>query len=244
MTSGFLKVERRGALHLATLDRPDKANALSDELVEDLIAAVRAAEAEGAAVLAFRGEGRNLSAGFDFTGIDAMTDAMLLKRFVRMETLLQAIDASPCLTVALAHGRNFGAAVDLFAACKWRIATADAAFRMPGLAFGIVLGTRRFANLVGRDHARAILERLEVFDAARAKEIGFVQRIEPQERWEAVLEEAMAVAGKLPAEHRATLYRTLDPGQRDADMAALARSAAEPGLKARIEAFLGSQKKG
>lgn len=243
MTSGFLKVERRGALRVVTLDRTDKANALSDELVEALIAAVREAEAQDAQVIAFRGAGRNFSAGFDFSGIEEMSDAMLLKRFVRMETLLQAIDASPCLTVGLAHGRNFGAAVDLFAACKWRIATGDAAFRMPGLAFGIVLGTRRFANLVGRDNARAILERLEVFDAARAKEIGFVQRIEPQERWDAVLDEALAVAGKLSPEHRATLYRTLDAGQRDADMASLARSAAEPGLQSRIKEYLANQKR-
>lgn len=238
-----VKVEHRDSLHVVTLDRADKANALSDEIVEALIEAVAEAERAGVHVVAFRGEGRNFSAGFDFTGIDEMTDAMLLKRFVRMETLLQAIDASPCLTVGLVHGRNFGAAVDLFAACKWRIAAADAAFRMPGLAFGIVLGTRRFANLVGRDHARAILERLEVFDAVRAKEIGFVQRVEAQEQWGVVLDEAVAVASRLPAEHRATLYRTLDANQRDADMAAIARSASAPGLQARIKEFLANQKR-
>ncbi|MCR2153265.1 hypothetical protein NSX49_23710, partial [Salmonella enterica] len=75
--------------------------------------------------------------------LDAQSEGDLLLRFVRIETLLQRVAASPCLTVGLAHGRNFGAGVDLFGACKWRVSAPDASFRMPGLKFGLVLGTRR-----------------------------------------------------------------------------------------------------
>ena len=143
-----LRVERRGALHLLTLARPDKMNALSAGLVEALIAAVDQAQAEQARAIVFQGEGRNFSAGFDFGDWESHSEGDLLLRFVRIEMLLQRVAATPCLTVALAHGRNFGAGVDLFGACKWRLATPDASFRMPGLKFGLVLGTRRFAALV------------------------------------------------------------------------------------------------
>ena len=144
-----LRVERRGALHLLTLARPDKMNALSAGLVEALIAAVDRAQAEQARAIVFQGEGRNFSAGFDFGDWESQSEGDLLLRFVRIEMLLQRVAATPCLTVALAHGRNFGAGVDLFGACKWRLAAPEASFRMPGLKFGLVLGTRRFAALVG-----------------------------------------------------------------------------------------------
>ncbi len=144
-----LRIERDGPLWTLVLDRADKANALSEDLVEALLAALSDAERAAAAVVVLRGEGRNFSAGFDFGGYEDASEGDLLRRFVRIEQLLQALARSPCLTVGLAHGRNFGAGVDLFAACRWRVATAEATFRMPGLAFGVVLGTRRFAALVG-----------------------------------------------------------------------------------------------
>ena len=70
---------------------------------------VQRAPAEGAKVLVFRGEGKTFSAGFDFSDVEQQTEGDLLLRFVRVELLLQAVASSPCLTVALAHGRTFGA---------------------------------------------------------------------------------------------------------------------------------------
>jgi enoyl-CoA hydratase/carnithine racemase len=210
-------------------------------MVEGMIAALAGAEAARAPVVAFQGEGRNLSAGFDFGGYEHESEGDLLLRFVRIETLLQSIARSPCLTVAFAHGRNFGAGVDLFAACRWRVAAPGAAFRMPGLGFGLVLGTRRFAAIVGRDRARAILEGLATFDAERARETGFVTRIAAADEWPAIRGEALATARLLPAPGREALYRTLEGGTADADLADLVRSAAAPGIKERIRAYLAAQ---
>lgn len=235
-----LQVERGAACWTIALDRGDKANALSAELVEALIASVAEAHAAAVPVLAFRGNGRNLSAGFDFAGYEGEAEDELARRFVRIETLLQAIAHSPCVTVGFAHGRNFGAGVDLLAACRWRIAAPGATFRMPGLAFGLVLGTRRFAAIVGREAAREILESLATFDAERAKQIGFVRRIAAADEWPAVIDEALAAASAIPAASRAALYRVLDPGTAEADMADVVRSATMPGLKERIRAFRGA----
>jgi len=237
-----LAIEHHAGRVTLVLDRPEKANALSAELVEALIDGVAEAHTSGAAVLAFRGNGRTLSAGFDFSGYESQTEGDLLRRFVRIETLLQAVANSPCLTIAFAHGRNFGAGVDLFAACRWRIATPDAVFRMPGLGFGLVLGTRRFAAIVGVEPAREVLEGLATFDAARAAQMGFVRRVADASSWDAILEEAVATARKIAPESRASLYRVLAPTHDDADMAELVRSASVPGLKDRIREYLAASR--
>jgi enoyl-CoA hydratase/carnithine racemase len=235
--SGVL-VEREGDRWTFVLDRATKANALSPQLVETLIDGVAQAHAAGASVLAFRGNGRNFSAGFDFTGYESQSEGDLLMRFVRIETLLQSIANSPCLTVGFAHGRNFGAGVDLFAACRWRVAAPDATFRMPGLGFGLVLGTRRFASIVGADSARSILEGLGTFDATSARDMKFVTRIVDTTRWSEALASAQRTADSLAPEARARLYRTLHASTDDADMADLVRSASVPGLKERIARYL------
>src|SRR3954465_14604754 len=86
--------------------------------------------------------------------------------------LLHIVATSSCGTLALAHGRNFGAGVDLFGVCRRRYCTSATTFRMPGLEFGVVLGTRRFARLVGRKATTSILETTRTFGAEEARTIG------------------------------------------------------------------------
>jgi enoyl-CoA hydratase len=236
-----IMIERNGACWMVTLDRPQAANALSADLIEKLIEVVAEAEQAGAAVLAFKGQGRNFSAGFDFGGIDTATDAELLHRFVRIELLLQAVANSPCLTVALAHGPTYGAGADLFAVCRWRIADPGARFRMPGLAFGIVLGTRRLAALVGRERARELLGALRAFDASEALAMGFATRLVETAGWPRTLEEALGIHAQLPAASRAALRSVLASDLDDRSLADLVRSAAVPGLRGRMVAYREAQ---
>lgn len=236
--SNEVLITRDGDCWTFTLNRPEKMNALNADIVEALLAGINEAHANHASVLVFRGAGRNFSAGFDFGGFEEQSEGDLLLRFVRIETLLQAIDQSPCLTVALAHGKNFGAGVDLFASCKVRASTPEAFFRMPGLKFGLVLGTRRFGALVGTQTARSILEEARGFNAQEAKEIGFVTQTAEEAVWQDVVAEATTRAGQLDPSTRAQLYRVLgNEAGYDSDLAALVRSAAAPGLKERIRAY-------
>jgi enoyl-CoA hydratase/carnithine racemase len=231
-------VRREDTVCHIVLDRPEKMNALSAEMVEALIAAVDQAHRDGVQVIALEGEGRNFSAGFDFSDVRTQSEGDLLLRFVRIEILLQTLRESPCLTLALAHGRNFGAGVDLFAACRMRYADGDASFRMPGLKFGLVLGTRHFAALVGTEQARTLLETAATFDATHAGRIGFVHGVCPRTEWPALRTQAVTRAQALPPASRAALYDTLAGRGADEDLARLVRSAAAPGLKQRIEAYL------
>ena len=235
-----LVAERAGTTLTLTLNRPEKMNAFSAPLVEAMLAAVYAAYSDGTRLLVFRGAGKNLSAGFDMGGYDAQSEGDLVLRFIRIEQLLQAVRHAPFDTLALAHGRNFGAGVDLIGCCARRVAAADATFRMPGLKFGLVLGSRVFAERVGAERARRVLQDSQTFDASEGEAWGFVTEIAGAADWPAVIGRAEASVAGLSAEAAARLFRVMSPeDHRDADLAELVRSAAQPGIKSRIAAYLG-----
>ena len=233
-----LKAELSEGVLTLTLDRAQKMNALSAGLVDALLDEVDGAAARGVRLLVLRGAGKNFSAGFDMGGHEAQSEGDLLLRFVRIEQLLQAVRHAPFDTLALAHGRNFGAGVDLVAACAHRVVAPESTFRMPGLRFGLVLGSRLFASRVGAARAREVLQVSRTFTAAEALEWGFATEVASQEHWAPVLQKARATATHLPAAAAARLFAVTAADHRDADLAELVRSAAEPGLKARIGAYL------
>jgi enoyl-CoA hydratase/carnithine racemase len=239
--SGILLSERDGAVNTLTLNRPDKRNALSTELVEALIDRVDEATRDGTRLLVLRGEGKSFCAGFDFTGLEEQSDGNLVLRFIRLEMLLQAVHHAPFATIALAHGACYGAGADLVAVCGSRIGAPGTKFRMPGLRFGIALGTRRLAELIGVDEARRLLETSAIFDSEDALNCGFIQEIQAADVWAEAITRASAAALGLPDYGQQLLYQQTRPDRRNADLAALVRSAAAPGLKTRIQTFLAAR---
>ena len=153
---------------------------------------------------------------------------------VRIEALLQRIHAAPVTTMAIASGRTFGAGADLFAACDHRIALAGASFAFPGPAFGLVLGTNRLASLVGRDRARAMLLAGAEVPAAAALAAGLATATMAAEDTPAAIAAAAEAAARLDPATVAALHQRTSRAEDDADLAALVRSAARPGLKQRI----------
>jgi len=226
-----------GHLTQLTLNRPAKANALSAPLVEALIDAVDYACTDGTRLLVVEGAGNHFCAGFDFTHYEQQSEGDLALRFIRIEILLQALHHAPFETLALAHGKIFGAGADLVAACGLRIATSATTFRMPGLRFGVVLGTRRLAYRIGADRARAILSESRTFDAHEARDIGFVTEISEQQWWTDIVRRTRAHAEQLAPAAAAALHRQTTPDTRADDLASLARSVATPGIKERIRLY-------
>ncbi len=236
-----VEVERIGTTLVLTLDRPEKMNAMSSALVESLLGHVESACGDGTRLLVLRGRGRNFSAGFDMTGYESQSDGDLLLRFVRIEQLLQAVRYAPFDTLALAHGRNFGAGVDLVAACARRVASPEATFRMPGLLFGLVLGSRLFGERVGAERARSVLQVSQTFGAAEGAAWGFLTQVSREDGWDEVISQAAEAASALSPEAARRLFAVTAPDHRDADLAELVRSASQPGLKMRIAAYLGGR---
>ncbi|MBF5005069.1 enoyl-CoA hydratase/isomerase family protein [Diaphorobacter caeni] len=236
--TSVLLIDRTPTHWALTLNRPEKRNALSADLIEALLAAVHEAKQAQVPLLVLQGAGANFSAGFDFTDFEEQSEGDLLLRFVRIEALLQEIAYGPFATLALAHGNNFGAGVDLFAACRHRWCAPQTRFRMPGLKFGLALGTRRLAGLVGEGNAYSLLETTATFDDAHARGIGFIQGTATQEEWPALIDKTSESTLSLPPASRQFLRDlTRDAAHREGDMAALVASASAPGLKERIRVY-------
>jgi len=179
--------------------------------------------------LVLRGAGRHFCTGLDLTDLATLSDGDLLLRLVRIETLLALLWYAPIRTVALAHGRTWGAGADLFAVCEQRLAAADTTLRFPGAQFGIVLGTRRLAERIGVDAARALVLEAGELDATQALALGLVTRL---------ADSAADLTPPRPDAATAQAIRSASRADgRDADLAALVRSAARPGLQSRITAY-------
>lgn len=220
---------------LLTLNRGSKANSLTPTLVEDLITALDQPDNVRMAVI--RGEGKHFCAGFDLSDISELSDGDLLWRFVRIELLLQKIYHSPFPIVALGHGQIVGAGADLFVACWHRVAAPCAKLKMPGWNFELALGTGRLAALIGQDAARDMLIDTRSISAEKAREIGLASDLIGKEGWEDLVTTLAARARTLPTEATTNMLALTGSKNAELDLAALVRSAARPGLKARVEKY-------
>ena len=249
MTSPAVLLHQEQGIASISLNRAERGNALSGELVDALLAAVtQACTHPDVHTLVLGGEGRNFCTGFDLSDLDTQSDGDLLLRFVRVEALLDAVWRAPVRTVSVARGRAWGAGADLFAACDLRLATPESSFRFPGAGFGLVLGTRRLAERVSAPLAREWVTQGSTVNAERAVDTGLASRvIEAPANDLASVEWLRQVCGEPPAIDRQTLTAIRQAGRTgggpggdalaDTDLAALVRSAASPGLKQRIAAY-------
>jgi enoyl-CoA hydratase len=240
MDNELLRQHDGRVTHL-TLNRLQKANALSASLVEALLNAIEYAYTDGTRLLILDGNGDNFCAGFDFTAYLEAAEGDLVLRFIRIEHLLQQLHHAPFATLVLAHGKNFGAGSDLVCACSLRVAAPGTTFRMPGLRFGIVLGTRRLAHRIGADAARDVLATSRTLAADEALRLKFITRIAAQSEWPALIAAARKESGVLTQPATARLNEQTVTDTRAADMAALVQSVSVPGLKERIRMFRESE---
>jgi enoyl-CoA hydratase/carnithine racemase len=240
--SKHVLVDIKESVTTVTLNHPEKHNALSPSMVESLLHIFNQSKTNDTKLLVLKGNGRSLCAGFDFSGIEAQSDADLALRFIRLEELLQTVYHAPFQTLALIHGACYGAGADLAVSCSFRVSTNKAKFRMPGLKFGVVLGTHRLSHIVGMNNARNLLETCRVFHAEEALKCGFVNALVEEDQWNEVIEDRSIVAGSLEKDmQRYMLDRTRIADSRDSDLAALTRSVAVPGIKQRILSFIESK---
>lgn len=218
------------------LNQPARGNALSGGMVRALRSELdKLFSDQNFDTVVISGAGRNLCTGFDLDGIEEQSDGDVLQRFVEIELLLSDLWHSPIRTIAFAKGKTWGAGADVFAACDFRIAQANATFRFPGAGFGIVLGTRRLSERVGETAARRWVSGNEEIIAADAISAGLATDL-------TVLDVAEWVESELPKSRVARnvlddLYRASRMDFRDKDLAYLVRSAVAPGLRDRIVAY-------
>jgi enoyl-CoA hydratase/carnithine racemase len=243
-TSRSVRMETHGAITQITLCRADKANALSSEMVDALMAAMTNAVASverqpsDAATIVIRSEGKHFCSGFDLSTVEAEDDERLIARLEKLETLLQTIYYAPCATVALVQGSAFGAGFDLAMACDYRLAESNARLRMPAWRMGIALGTRRTAARVGREIAFEFLRSAMPIDAGTAQSQRFITEVADSATWERRVQEIATEVGQHPARGYARLKRILLSDTRERDMTDLLDSLRATELKPRMQRYL------
>jgi enoyl-CoA hydratase len=133
--SGRIRSARDGAVARLTIDRPERANALTPELAADLRAALAAAVADrGVRVVALRGAGdRAFCAGFDLDRASGSTDAAA----TGLAELMADVERCPVPVVAVLNGPAVGAGFELACRCDLRVARADARVGLPAVALGV-----------------------------------------------------------------------------------------------------------
>jgi enoyl-CoA hydratase len=186
----------RDGIAFVTVHRPDKMNALTDEVVNELGQAVRQAESDGkirAVILTGTGT-KAFIAGADITEL-ARCDVELARELSRKGSgIFRRLERLPKPVIAAVNGFALGGGCELAMACHVRIASENARFGQPEVKLGICPGyggTVRLPRLVGRGRALELLTTGAMIDAAEAYRIGLVNRVVPLDR---LMPEAEALA--------------------------------------------------
>ena len=162
-------------LFTITLDRPDKANALTPEMIEALIAAIRTALDAGARALVLTGAGKVFSAGAD---LDAARAGLATSPL--WEDLSGLIADAPALTIAALNGTAAGGALGMVLACDLRIAVPSATIFYPVMRLGFLpqpSDPARLAALAGPSRAAMVLMAGQKIGADEALSWGMIDRI-------------------------------------------------------------------
>ncbi|MEP7071043.1 MAG: enoyl-CoA hydratase/isomerase family protein [Verrucomicrobiota bacterium] len=167
-------------LTILTLNRPERRNALSIELLTELLAAIRAAALDAnIRILVLRGAGAAFCTGLDLKEAQDQTKAHATAELVAQT--LKALSSSPAVTIAAVHGAAVAGGAGIMSACDYVVAAERTKFGYPetrrGLVAGLVMTFLR-RQLRERD-IRELLLGGEIVEAERALAMGLVNRVVP-----------------------------------------------------------------
>ena len=193
-----LLVTHDGPAARIVLNRPEKRNALSLELMEEMVAALRDLSTRSVnRAIVIEGAGRAFSAGHDLSEMIGREKEFLAHLFDRCSVMMETIHDVPQPVIAKVHGIATAAGCQLVAACDLAVAAEGTRFATPGVKIGLFCSTPMVpvSRAVGRMRAMQMLVTGDPIDAATALDWGLVNRVVPGEELEpAVLELVQAIA--------------------------------------------------
>ncbi|WP_313740573.1 3-hydroxyacyl-CoA dehydrogenase NAD-binding domain-containing protein [Pseudomonas sp.] len=170
----LVTLQCEGNVGLISLDNPP-VNALSREVREQLLACLQQAQLDPRlAAIVILGEGRTFIAGADLNEFD------LPLQPPHLPDVLNAIERSTKPVIAAMHGSVLGGGLELAMACHVRLAAPDTRFGLPEVSLGLIPGaggTQRLPRLCAMDVALDMVLGSQIIDAARALEIGLLDRL-------------------------------------------------------------------
>lgn len=205
MSYNHLDFWQDGGIGYVALDRPERLNALSLDLLRELVDVAAEIGTTDVRCVVITGNGRAFSAGVDvsvFSG-EALGSSDPTARYDAARlggSMADAIESIPQVTIAAMSGYVVGGGVVLAAACDLRVADRGTVFSIPEVDVGIPLawgGIERLVREIGPALTRELVMTCRPFMAQEAKEIGFLNAIsEPDKSVEIATELATHIASK------------------------------------------------
>ena len=238
----------RGAVVELTLNRPANRNALSGAMMAALVEALTDVGAGPARVIILGGAGEHFCAGHDLKELAGLSDAEDLKAlFDACAALMTLISDLPQPVIARVQGVATAAGCQLVAACDLAVAAEQARFATPGVNLGLFCSTPMVAlsRNVSPKHAMEMLLTGDFVAAARAEQMGLVNRVVPASELEAatqaLAERIIAKSATAVAYGKPAFYTQLDMPLREAyryTAGIMVRNMLEPDAAEGIGAFL------
>ncbi|MGA8431681.1 MAG: enoyl-CoA hydratase-related protein [Candidatus Sulfotelmatobacter sp.] len=182
-----LQLEQADGIATITLNRPDKRNAISFELVDELMAALDEIEQSSAQVVILTGAGKAFCAGMDLDELKSLggkTHDENVKDSARMAELFRRLYDFPKPTIAAVNGAAIAGGTGLATMCDFTLAVPEAKFGYTEVRIGFVpaIVSSMLVWQVGHKIARDLLLSGRIFDAAEAHRYGLVNEIVPGDR--------------------------------------------------------------
>lgn len=190
--NSIITYERRESFAVVRINRPEKLNAISREMIVELtdVFSKCAHDNELRAIILTGAGERAFSAGTDLSELIDVTAGEARRVANRGQALCNQIQNSPVPVIAAVNGLAAGAGCELALACHIRVASPRASFSLPETKLGILPGyggTQRLTREIGRGRALEIMLTARTVEAEEALRIGLVNRIASTEGllWEA-----------------------------------------------------------
>ena len=164
------------------LNRPEKRNALSMALMQEVVNALRQASSNAETrVIVIEAAGVAFSAGHDLGEMVGREGVFYQRLFDLCSQMMEALHQVPQPVIAKVHGVATAAGCQLVAACDLAVASEDARFATPGVKIGLFCSTPMVAvsRAIGRKRAMEMLLTGEMIDARTALDWGLVNRVVP-----------------------------------------------------------------
>src|SRR5690349_7738010 len=210
MSYKTLQLTTDGEVATITLNRPDKRNAISFQLVEELMAALSEIESSSALVAILTGAGKAFCAGMDLEELKSLlgkTHDENVKDSARMAAIFRRLYEFPKPTIAAVNGAAIAGGTGLATMCDFTLAVPEAKFGYTEVRIGFVpaIVSSILVWQVGHKLARDLLLTGRLFDAAEAHRLGLVNEVVAPEK---LMDRARELAGQLlensPSSVRAT----------------------------------------
>lgn len=179
----LVTTEDRGAVRHVILNRPQKRNAMNQELLRALADALREARDEiQVQCVVLRGEGPIFSAGVDLGELFSFAGEPGVLRPFRT-VFLECANLCEEMTkpvICQIHGTCVGGALEVALGCDLRIASSDSKLGLPEVKFGIIPdvgGSSRLPAVVGLGRAKELIMTARMIDAQEAQRIGLLNRV-------------------------------------------------------------------